>query len=170
MIGTTGLGPSELAVLHELATVVPVVFAANFSLGVTVLANLAERAVAALGAGWDVEIVESHHRHKVDAPSGTALALVAAIEAGRPELGPVVNGRSGAVGPRSSTEIGVHAVRGGDIVGEHTVYLIGSGERLELGHRATDRAIFARGALRAAAWVVSQPPGLYNLSDVLELA
>lgn len=169
VIGTTGLDAAAQAAVDALAAVAPVVVAANFSLGVTLLADLVERAARALGPGWDAEIVETHHRHKVDAPSGTALALAAAIDAGRGAAARRVDGRSGQVGARPAGDVGLHAVRGGDVVGEHTVLLLGSGERLELGHRATDRAIFARGALIAAAWVAPQPPGRYDLRDVLGL-
>ncbi len=169
VIGTTGLDAAAHAAVDALAAVAPVVVAANFSVGVTLLADLVERAARALGPAWDAEIVETHHRHKVDAPSGTALALAAAIDAGRDATAARTTGRAGQVGARPTGEVGIHAVRGGDVVGEHTVLLLGSGERLELTHRATDRAIFARGALAAAAWVVGKPPGRYDLRDVLGL-
>jgi 4-hydroxy-tetrahydrodipicolinate reductase len=137
--------------------------AANFSLGVAVLARLARDAARAL-PGWDVEIVELHHTAKRDAPSGTALRLADAVDAGRGTAGPRAHGRTG---PHHAGETGLHAVRGGDIVGEHTLYVIGRGERLQLGHVATDRALFARGALRCARWLAERPPGRYTLEDVL---
>ena len=152
--GTTGLVLPEaptLALLH----------AANFSLGVAVLAQLLRTAAASL-PGYDIEVVELHHRGKRDAPSGTALRLVDAV---RPGVGPVVLGRSG---PRAEGEIGVHAVRAGDIVGEHRVFLCGPGERLELAHVATDRGLFAAGAVRAARWIRGRPPGRYTLEDVID--
>lgn len=151
--GTTGLVPGTLS-----APRVPVVHAPNFSAGVAVLARLVEDAARAL-PGYDIEIVELHHNAKRDAPSGTALRLAEG-------LGPLVNGRTG---PRTAGEIGMHAVRAGDAVGEHTVYLAGPGERLQLGHVATQRTVFAHGALRAARWLVGKPPGLYRFEDVLGL-
>lgn len=135
---------------------VALLHAPNFSVGVAVLARLVREA-AALLPGWDVEVVELHHRHKRDAPSGTALRLVEG-------LGPVVSGRSG---PRAPGEVGAHAVRGGDIVGEHTVYLCGPGERLALSHVTQDRALFAEGAVRAARWILGKPPGRYTIEDML---
>jgi 4-hydroxy-tetrahydrodipicolinate reductase len=149
--GTTGAPPpirADRALLHS----------ANFSLGVAVLAH-AVRDVAARLPGWDLEIVEIHHRAKRDAPSGTALRLAAAAGRGAPH--------NGHDGPRVAGAVGAHAVRGGDVVGEHTVYLFGHGERVTLGHVATDRAIFARGALVCARWMVGRAPGLYSLDDVV---
>ncbi|MEZ4368055.1 MAG: 4-hydroxy-tetrahydrodipicolinate reductase [Kofleriaceae bacterium] len=169
VIGTTGLDADADAAVAALAEVAPVVVAANFSLGVNLLLGLARQAAAALDDGWDAEIVEAHHGRKVDAPSGTALALVAAVEAGRGRAAAHAHGRQGQVGARPRGEIGVHAVRGGDVVGEHTLTLFAAGERVELSHRATDRAIFARGAVRAAAWVVGRAPGRYDMQDVLGL-
>ncbi len=171
VVGTTGLGADGEAALAALAEVAPVVVAANFSLGVNLLLGLAEQAARVLGPGWDAEIVELHHRAKRDAPSGTALALGRAIAAGHGAGYDQVkrHGRDGDVGPRPRGEIGQSAVRGGDVVGEHTVYLFGEHERVELTHRATSRAIFAVGALRAARWVVDQPPGRYDMLDVLGL-
>ena len=136
------------------------------SVGVLVLARLVEQAVKAMGEGFDVEIVETHHRRKVDAPSGTALRLGEAASRARPELAPV-NGRSGNAGERRTGELGYHAVRGGDVVGDHTVHLLGLGERLELTHRATDRSVFARGALRAAKALLGKPAGRYRLADIV---
>ncbi len=171
VIGTTGLSPAEEIQLAYLARRVPIVVASNFSLGVNLLTGLVRKAAAALGATWDVEIVETHHRAKRDAPSGTALTLAQAAAEGHGVSYDQVkrHGRDGEVGARPQGEIGVHAVRGGDVVGEHQVSFFGAGERLELGHRATSRTIFAAGALRAAAWVVGQPPGRYDMLDVLGL-
>jgi 4-hydroxy-tetrahydrodipicolinate reductase len=171
VIGTTGLSAHEEAAVEALARVAPVVVASNFSLGVNLLVGLVTKAAQILGPGWDAEVVELHHRAKRDAPSGTALTLAQAIAAGHGSSYADVHrhGRDGDVGPRPQGEIGVHAVRGGDVIGEHTVSLFGAGERLELSHRATSRAIFAAGALRAAAWVKDQPPGRYDMLDVLGL-
>lgn len=164
--GTTGLGDGEHAALRRAAERVAVMWAPNTSLGVQVLAELVEAAVRRLGPGFDVEIVELHHRRKVDAPSGTARRLFEAARAARPEL-TEVNGRSGVPGARSDAEAGVLAVRGGDVIGDHTVYLLGAGERIELSHRASGRELFAHGALRAARFVAAQPAGLYSMKHVL---
>jgi 4-hydroxy-tetrahydrodipicolinate reductase len=156
--GTTGVLPDgrPVGVLVDAAAGrLPILHAANFSAGVAVLAKLVREAAAAL-PDYDVEVVEMHHIGKRDAPSGTALRLVEG-------LGPVVNGRTG---PRVPGEVGVHALRGGDVIGEHTVYLAGPGERLALGHLATRRGVFASGALRAARWLVGRPPGRYRFEDV----
>jgi 4-hydroxy-tetrahydrodipicolinate reductase len=171
VIGTTGLGDVERAAIDTLARRVPVVFAPNFSLGVNVLLSLAESAARALGHDFDFEVVEIHHKHKRDAPSGTALALAGSLARGRgQDLDQVAcYARSGDVGARPPGEIGVLAVRGGEIPGEHTAFLIGDAERLELTHRAASRAIFATGALRAIAWVHGKPAGLYSMRDVLGL-
>lgn len=171
VIGTTGLAPMHLDALAEVARVVPIVRAGNMSLGVTLLAALTRRVAAALGPDYDIEIIEAHHRHKVDAPSGTALMLGQAAAAGRgidPDAA-ALRGRDGETGPRPAGGIGYAVVRGGDIVGEHDVVFAGAGERLVLRHIATDRMLFARGALAAAAWVVGQPPGTYDMSHVLGL-
>jgi len=170
VIGTTGHGPAEKKELLALAARVPCVWAGNFSVGVNLLFALTRRAAHALGADYDAEVVEMHHRFKKDAPSGTAARLLEIILEER-KLGAdaLRHGRSGITGERKSTEVGVHALRGGDVVGDHTVLFAGLGERLELTHKAGDRAIFARGALRAAAWVVKQPPGVYDMQDVLGL-
>jgi len=165
--GTTGLGPAERASLDAAAKKVAVLWEPNMSVGVHVLARLLADAAAWL-AEWDVEIVETHHRAKVDAPSGTAVRLAETVAAVRREVRPV-HGRSGLPGPRAASEIGVHAVRGGDVVGDHVVHLLGEGERVELTHRATNRDVFAHGALRAAAWIASKPAGLYALRDVLDV-
>ena len=171
VIGTTALPDPLVDRLEGLAERVPVVMAPNMSLGVNVLRRLARTAVAALGPTWDAEIVEVHHRRKVDAPSGTALALAHDLSAvsGRGAEGALELGRRAAAGPRGNAAIGVHAVRGGDVVGEHTVMLLGDGERIELTHRAGDRTTFAAGALRAARWLLApgRIPGLYGIDDVL---
>ena len=171
VIGTTGLSTGDLDAIGALAQVAPVVVAANFSLGVNLLLGLARQAARALGPDWDAEVVETHHHHKRDAPSGTALAIARAIADGRGVDYDRVkrHTRDGDVGPRPPGEIGVSSVRGGDVVGEHTATFFGIGERVELAHRATSRSIFAVGALRAAAWVVGQPPGRYDMLDVLGL-
>ena len=171
VIGTTGLGADGEAALAKLAEVAPIVVAANFSLGVNLLLGLVEKAARALGPEWDAEIVETHHRAKRDAPSGTALMIAHAIAAGHGSDYDTVkrHARDGDVGPRPRGEIGVSAVRGGDVIGEHVATFFGAAERIEIGHRATSRSIFAAGALRAAAWVVGKPPGRYDMLDVLGL-
>lgn len=168
--GTTGLHSAAEDALHRAAAVVPVVHAPNMSVGVTLLFHLAELAASRL-RDFDAEIVEMHHRHKVDAPSGTAMRLAEHVARGR-ELVPgrvIKTERSGAIGARPTDEIGVMTLRGGAVVGDHTLHLVGEGERLELTHRAMDRTIFARGAVRAAKWIVDQPPGRYGMADVLGL-
>ncbi|HET9621773.1 MAG TPA: 4-hydroxy-tetrahydrodipicolinate reductase [Kofleriaceae bacterium] len=172
VIGTTGLTADDEAAIARLAQVAPVVVAANFSLGVNLVLGLVRQAARVLGPAWDAEIVEAHHHGKRDAPSGTALAIARAIAAGHGVDYDHVkrHARDGDVGPRPPGEIGVSAVRGGDVVGEHTAYFFGAGERLEIAHRATSRTIFAAGALRAAAWAVGQPPGRYDMLDVLGLS
>ena len=164
--GTTRLDATGERLLDEAAKIVPVLWAANTSLGVQVLAELVTLAVQKLGLGFDVEIVETHHRAKIDAPSGTAERLRLAVEEARGEL-QRVPGREGNVGPRKPDEIGVFAVRGGDVIGDHTIHLLGPGERLELTHRATNRDLFARGALRAARFLHGKPPGRYTMADLL---
>jgi 4-hydroxy-tetrahydrodipicolinate reductase len=163
--GTTSLGDDARAALDRAAARVPVLWEPNMSLGVHVLSSLVARAAMEL-PDWDVEIVETHHRAKVDAPSGTALRLAEAVEKSRAGTR-LVHGRHGRPGARSTAEIGMHALRGGDVVGDHEVHLLGGGERLELTHRATSRDVFAHGALRAAAWIVGKTPGSYTLADVL---
>jgi 4-hydroxy-tetrahydrodipicolinate reductase len=171
VIGTTGLGPADEAAVEQLARVAPIVIAANFSLGVNLVLGLVRQAARALGPEWDAEVVETHHRAKRDAPSGTALMIARAIAAGHGVDYDAVkrHARDGDVGPRPRGEIGVSAVRGGDVVGEHTACFFGAAERLEISHRATSRAIFAAGALRAARWVTHQPPGRYDMLAVLGL-
>ena len=171
VVGTTGLGDGERAMLERAAERSAVLQAANFSVGVNLLLVLAEQAASVLGEDYDVEIVEAHHRRKADSPSGTALALGEAVARGRGvSLDSVrVDGRSGRPGERPRGEVGFHAVRGGDIVGEHRVMLIGERERVELAHLAQDRALFAEGALRAAKWIAGKPAGTYTMKDVLGL-
>lgn len=171
VLGTTGIDDTTRAKLELASERIPIVFAANFSVGVTLLLKLASIAAAALGPQWDAEIFELHHRHKRDAPSGTALRVGKAVaDATGRKLEEVIRAaRDGDVGPRGDREIGIVALRGGDSVGEHTLLFIGASERLELTHRAFDRAIFARGALRAARWLADREPGLYDMTDVLGL-
>jgi 4-hydroxy-tetrahydrodipicolinate reductase len=171
LVGTTGFDAQARAALETAAATIPVLIAPNTSLGVGVMAQLVKLATTSLGLGFDVEIAEAHHRLKRDAPSGTALALGEAVaEARGQRLAAVaVYDRHGTFAPREAGSIGFSVVRGGDIVGEHTVVFAGAGERLEITHRATDRAAFARGALQAAAWLVGQPAGLYGMENVLGL-
>jgi 4-hydroxy-tetrahydrodipicolinate reductase len=169
VIGTTGLEPDHLARIEAASRHAVIVRAGNMSLGVNLLVRLTQKVAAALDADWDVEIVEAHHRMKVDAPSGTALMLGAAAAQGRGVSldNSRVSGRDGITGARPKGTIGFSAIRGGDIVGEHDVIFAGEGERVILRHLATDRAIFARGALRAAVWGQGQKPGQYDMMDVL---
>ncbi len=170
VIGTTGHSAEAKKKLLVLAANVPCVWAGNFSIGVNLLFALTRRAASLLGPDYDAEVVEMHHRFKQDAPSGTAARLLEIIlEERKLSAAALRHGRSGITGARTNSEVGVHALRGGDVVGDHTVMFAGLGERLELTHKASDRAIFARGALRAAQWVVSQPPGVYDMQDVLGL-
>lgn len=166
VVGTTGLDDDNLGVLRQASTRVPLLQAPNMSVGVNVLLDLVEQAARMLGPDFDLELVETHHKRKRDAPSGTALRLLEALQSGRPGMRPVFE-RYGDVGPRTPDEIGVQTLRGGDVVGEHTVFYYGDGERIELTHRATDRGIFAAGAVRAARWVVAQPAGYYSMGDAL---
>jgi 4-hydroxy-tetrahydrodipicolinate reductase len=170
VIGTTGHDAAEKKSLLALAARVPCVWAGNYSEGVNLLFALTRRAARVLGNDYDAEVLEMHHRFKVDAPSGTAARLLEIILEER-KAGPEAlrHGRSGITGKRPPGEVGVHALRGGDVVGDHTVIFAALGERLELTHRASDRGIFARGALRAARWVVGRPPGVYDMQDVLGL-
>jgi 4-hydroxy-tetrahydrodipicolinate reductase len=167
--GTTGLDAKQKAALESAAREIPVLHAANFSLGIAVLTRVLREAVATL-PDWDLEIVEAHHARKVDAPSGTALALgrAAAAARGQDFDKVAVRARDGQVSTRPPGAIGFASVRAGDIVGEHTAILAITGERLELAHRASDRTIFARGALAAAAWLAGKSPGAYSLDDVLD--
>jgi len=171
VVGTTGLTKADEDALRAAAKTIPIVYAANYSVGVVLLTDLVQRTAASLGDEFDIEIVETHHKHKVDAPSGTALALGRAAAAGRGvELDDVaVRGRDGITGARAKGTIGFAALRGGDVPGDHIVMFAGDGERLELTHKAGGRQIFASGAVRAALWVVGKPPGLYSMRDVLGL-
>lgn len=171
VIGTTGLNDEQTDLLESVAATVPVVKAPNMSVGVNLLANLVAEATETLGEGFDAEVLEMHHRHKEDAPSGTANMLAQTIADTRDlVLDEVrVDGRKGFVGERTSEEIGIAALRGGDVVGDHTVILAGEGERIELTHKASSRETFARGALRAAKFLRDQQPDLYSMKDVLGL-
>ena len=171
VIGTTGFQPDEKKEIEALASRLPIVLAANFSLAVNVLFHLAREAGRLLGEGFDAEIVEMHHAAKVDAPSGTALRIAEAIAEGRGKGGgrSFVLAREGETGARAPGSIGVLALRGGDNPGEHTAHFVGQGERLELAHRSATRDHVARGALRAAAWLLDRPPGLYDMEQVLGL-
>jgi 4-hydroxy-tetrahydrodipicolinate reductase len=164
--GTTGLGETERAALAVASERVPVLWEPNMSVGIHVLAQLVRQAVSALD-GWDIEVIEAHHGAKVDSPSGTAIRLADVAREARGS-GRFVHGRQGRPGPRATDEIGVHALRGGDVFGDHTVHLMSGGERIELTHRATGRDVFAYGALRAAAWIATvKAPGRYALADML---
>ena len=169
MSGTTGLSAADFAVLEEAAARIPLLHAPNMSVGIQLLLRLVEETARALGPGFDVEITEVHHRHKKDAPSGTALRLAETVAGalGRDLAKDGRYGREGQVGARTAEEIGVLALRGGDVVGEHTVHFFGEGERIELTHRASNRGAFATGALRAARWIVGKAPGVYVMQDVL---
>ncbi|HSK18872.1 MAG TPA: 4-hydroxy-tetrahydrodipicolinate reductase [Longimicrobiales bacterium] len=172
IVGTTGLGEATHDRLDALAARAAVLTAANFSVGVNLLLGLTERVAAALdAASYDIEIVEAHHRRKVDAPSGTALALAEAAATGRgvPLASVRRDGRSGETGVRPTGEIGIHALRGGGIIGEHRVVFAGERERVELVHEALDRAVFAQGALEAAAWIAGRGTGRFTMQDVLGL-
>lgn len=171
VIGTTGLSPDDLARIAAAARHACIIRAGNMSLGVNLLTELVKTVARALDPDWDIEVVEAHHRHKVDAPSGTALMLGQAAAEGRgiTLADHSARGRDGETGPRRAGDIGFAVVRGGDIVGEHDVIFAAPGERLILRHVATDRAIFARGALRAALWGQNRPPGEYDMRDVLGL-
>lgn len=169
VIGTTGLKAEQEKILSQAAQDIPLVYCANTSVGVTLLSQLVRQVARQLSEDWDIEIVETHHNQKVDAPSGTALALGRAAADGRGvDLANVCDsGRDGITGVRKPGDIGFAVMRGGDVAGEHTVTFFGQQERIELTHRATSRLIFARGALRAAAFACHQTPGLYTMDDVL---
>jgi len=171
VIGTTGHNDTEVFEIKRLGAKIPIVWASNYSTGVNTLFWLTRKAAEILGPGYDLEVVEMHHRLKKDAPSGTAKSLVEILaDVRHQQLAKVVrHGREGIVGERTAEEIGVHSVRGGDVVGDHTVIFAANGERLELTHKASSRDTFANGALRAALWVVKQKPGLYDMQDVLGL-
>jgi 4-hydroxy-tetrahydrodipicolinate reductase len=172
VVGTTGLTKDDEKILADAAKNTQIVYTANMSVGVNVLLALVEQAAARLGMDdWDLEIFESHHKHKVDAPSGTALALGKSAATGRKvNLDKAADyARHGQTGAREKGKIGFSVARGGDVVGDHTVFFYGEGERIELSHIATNRVLFARGALRAAQWASQQKPGLYSMRDVLDL-
>ena len=171
VIGTTGLSENEKSQITNLKSQIPIVLASNYSTGVNTLFWLPRKAAEILGPGFDLEEVEMHHRMKKDAPSGTATTLVEILASVRKQqLSEVLrHGRQGIVGERTSAEIGMHSLRGGDVVGDHTVIFATNGERVELTHKASSRETFANGALRAAEWVVKQRPGLYDMQDVLGL-
>lgn len=169
VIGTTGFTPEQRARIDAAAQQIPVCLSGNFSIGINLCQMLVEQAARALGENFDIEIVEAHHRHKVDAPSGTALMLgeAAARGAGTELQQQAVFARQGHTGPRAAGSIGFSVVRGGDVVGDHSVLFLGEGERVEISHRASSRMNFAQGAVRAAAWLRGRKPGLYSMQDVL---
>jgi len=163
VIGTTGFDDLGVQKIKNASHDIPILFAANTSIGVTLLLSLIEQAAQKLGPDWDIEIHETHHHHKIDSPSGTAVAMGKSAQKGRGG-GDFIMDRAGK---RQRGDIGYAVSRGGDVVGEHTLTFFGAGERLELGHKATDRSLFARGALKAAQWLVGKPAGLYTMRDVL---
>jgi 4-hydroxy-tetrahydrodipicolinate reductase len=171
VIGTTGLEPAQRAAIERAAKKIPVVFAANYSIGINVMLKLIADAAQTLGSSYDLEIVETHHRAKRDAPSGTALRLAEALAeaTGRDLATDARYERHGEIGPRTATEIGLQTLRGGDVVGDHTVHFLGAGDRLEITHRASSRDTFAVGAVRAALWLAGRPAGLYDMRSVLGL-
>ncbi len=172
VIGTTGHTDAERARIAEAAKTLPVVLAPNYSVGVNTLFWLTRKAARVLGQDrFDIEVAEMHHRHKIDAPSGTARRLLDILheETGTAYEGDVAHGRVGNIGPRKPREIGMHTLRGGDVVGDHTVIFAADGERVELTHKASSRMTFAAGAVRAALWLRDQPPGLYDMQQVLGL-
>jgi 4-hydroxy-tetrahydrodipicolinate reductase len=171
VIGTTGLTPAHMAEIDEAARDIPVLQTANTSLGITMLAALVRDAAERLGDDWDIEILETHHRHKVDAPSGTALMLGDAAAEGRriKRAKPLMRTAAASGTARKPGDIGFASLRGGSVAGDHLVIFAAEGERLELGHRAESRTIFARGAVRAALWLAGQKPGRYTMRDVLGL-
>ena len=171
VIGTTGLSPEERAAVDQAAKVIPIVWAPNMSLGVNLLFALVEQAAKALGVEYDVEITEAHHKFKKDAPSGTALRLGEKVAKGRQQnfRDVAIYGREGLGGERPKGQIGIHAIRAADIIGDHTVLFATEGERVEISHRATSRDAFAKGALHASGWLAGRKPGLYDMQDVLGL-
>lgn len=171
VIGTTGLSAEDEAVLREVAAKTAVVYAPNMSVVVNLMFALVEKVASLLGPEYDIEIVEMHHKHKIDAPSGTAVGLGQAAARGRQvDLGEVAQwSREGHTGARRAGDIGFATLRGGDVVGEHTIMFAAPGERLEISHRCTDRQLFARGGVRAALWTKGRKPGLYTMKDVLGL-
>ena len=170
VIGTTGHSADEKKQLLAEASGIPCVWSGNYSVGVNLLFALTRRAASILGSDYDAEVVEMHHRFKKDAPSGTAARLLEIILEERQLTSAALrHGREGITGERTSTEVGIHALRGGDVVGDHTVMFAALGERVELSHKASDRGIFARGAVRAARWIATRPAGVYDMQDVLGL-
>lgn len=172
VIGTTGHTDEEKARIQEASKTLPIVFAANYSVGVNTLFYLTQKAAQILGNdSFDIEVTEMHHKHKVDSPSGTARRLLEILndETGTSYKEDVTHGRVGNIGPRTPREIGMHTLRGGDVVGDHTVMFAADGERLELTHKASSRMTFASGAVRAAVWIQGRAPGLYDMQDVLGL-
>lgn len=171
VIGTTGHAPEEKKRIASFQSRIPMVWSANYSTGVNTLFWLTRKAAEILGPGFDLEVIEMHHRMKKDAPSGTAATLAEILASvRRQQVADVIrHGRQGIVGERTTEEIGMHSLRGGDVVGDHTVIFAAPGERIELTHKASSRETFAQGALRAAQWVVTQKPGLYDMQDVLGL-
>ncbi len=171
VLATTGLNAADEADIEEAAKETTIVYSANFSIAVNMLMALTEKTAASLGQDFDVEIVEAHHKHKVDAPSGTALVLgkIAAQARGQNFDDVAVLSREGITGERKEGQIGFSTIRGSDVVGEHTVYFLGEGERLELKQQATNRNLYARGAIKAALWAAGKEPGLYSMRDVLGL-
>jgi 4-hydroxy-tetrahydrodipicolinate reductase len=171
VIGTTGHADAEKSAIRNLQSAIPIVWSSNYSTGVNTLFWLTRKAAEILGPGFDLEVVEMHHRMKKDAPSGTATTLLEILaDARKLQLEEALrHGRKGITGERTANEIGIHALRGGDVVGDHTVIFAANGERVELTHKASSRETFANGALRAAQWVVQQKPGLYDMQDVLGL-
>ncbi len=171
VIGTTGFSPEEHEGITHASKIIPIVMASNMSVGINLLSTVVQLVRSVLQEGFDVEIIEKHHRHKKDAPSGTAVSLAEALaEVKGLRLSDLVkHGRSGNVGARTSEEIGIHSVRGGDFVGEHTVIFAGEGELIEITHKSHSRSIFSKGALVAAKWIAKAQPGLYDMRDVLGL-
>ncbi len=171
VIGTTGHTDEEIEIINNATKTIPIVMSPNFSIGVNTLFWLTGKAAETLGKGYDLEVVEMHHRLKQDAPSGTAkhLAEILANKTGLSYNDDTVHGRKGIIGPRTDSEIGMHSMRGGDVIGDHTVVYAASGERVELTHKASSRNTFANGALRAAGWLKDKMPGMYDMQDVLGL-
>ncbi|BCU77824.1 4-hydroxy-tetrahydrodipicolinate reductase [Luteolibacter sp. LG18] len=172
VIGTTGHTDEERAFIAEAAKTIPIIFASNYSVGVNTLFWLTQKAAQILNQDrFDIEVIEMHHKHKIDAPSGTARRILEILneETGTSYQTDIAHGRVGNVGPRKPREIGMHTLRGGDVVGDHTVVFAADGERVELTHKASSRLTFAAGAVRAAAWLADKPAGLYDMQDVLGL-
>ncbi len=171
VIGTTGFTEEEKKIIEKVSNDIPLVFSPNMSIGVNLLFKITKETASIIGSDYDLEIIETHHRQKKDAPSGTAIKLAAILakETNRSLNEVATFGREGRTGERPKEAIGIHAIRGGDIVGEHTVIFAGAGERIELTHRASSRDTFAQGALRAAKFIIKQKPGLYDMGDVLGL-